>query len=88
MKFSIGDWITLDKLNLANDNIFEMESKIDIFGIIKDVDKKSKIYTIDIGKKNGFYWVEEEIWVNLQYRKATANEIKKEMIKRAFIKKN
>jgi hypothetical protein len=86
MEFAIGDWIILDKSKLANDIIFDVESNKNILGKIKDVNIKAELYTIDFGKKNGFFSKEEEMWITIQYRKATPNEIKKGKIKRMFVK--
>jgi hypothetical protein len=86
MEFAIGDWIILDKSKLANDIIFDVESNKNILGKVKDVDIKAELYTIDFGKKSGFFSKEEEMWITILYRKATPSEIKKGKIKRMFVK--
>jgi hypothetical protein len=81
MRLEIGDWIILKKESTITSNY----NKI---GKIIDINIHQKVFIINFGKKSGNLSKKYEIFLQMEYRLATENEIKKEKIKRVFICKD
>jgi hypothetical protein len=79
MNLEIGDWIILKK----EATFTSVHNKI---GEIIDINIHHKIFIINFGKKNGNLSKKYEIFLQMEYRLATENEINKEKIKRVFIR--
>jgi hypothetical protein len=84
MDLKVGDWIILKE---GSD--FKNKTKLkplNVIGEITDVNNhREKTYIVNFGKKNGNLSKKYEIFLQMEYRKATENEIKKEKIKRIFV---